>query len=440
MKKILCLLGAISILLSGCGKQDNSKDQSTATTEKTISVYYGKGTGNDEYFEAMKAKYEKMYPDRKVRLMPIINQMGNYDQKVLLSLPNDDSIDVVYADTSMFKSMASAKIIAPIPELKEWNQWNDYYDAVRKNLIYDGEYYGIPLSTDTLILFYNKEVLKKAGIQIPWQPKNWQDIIDVSLKIKNDKELKGIIPFWPEVKRGEGATVSFFMYLWGTEKPNNKLFMDNKWIVKSPNLLAVFKYLKEMADSKIFPYSLILSPDSTNTLRYTYVPNKKVGIFIAGPWYMAKWTGKDKGLFDVYGLSILPTEKGQEPKYCTHSGGLFLGINSKSKNKEASIDFLKMAGMKESSLTYVEASGDMSPRIDTGKMKEYPKYLIKPTEFLEYTHFRPTNSDYPTVSAALSKVVEDLIAGNIKTPEEAMDKFGRDVTASLGKDKVMEIK
>ena len=155
---------------------------------------------------------------------------------------------------------------------------------------------------------------------------------------------------------------------------------------------------------------------------------------------MSKWVGKNDDLFDVYGLTCLPTEFGQEPKLVTHSGGLFLGINANSKNKEASVDFLKMAGTKDSSLTYVETSGDMSPRVDTGKMKEYPEYLVKPTGFLEYTHFRPTNADYPTVSAALSKVVEDLISGQIKTPEEAMNKFAVDVEISLGKEKVMEIK
>jgi multiple sugar transport system substrate-binding protein len=444
MKKILFFLGAIAILLSGCGKQDNSQnktseDQTSQKTEKTISVFYGKGTGNDKYFKAMKKKYEAKYPGRKVHLMSIINQ-NNYDQKVLLSLPNDASIDVVYADTSMFKSMASADIIAPVPELKDWDQWKNYYKAVRENLIYKDKYYGIPLSTDTIILFYNKEAFKKAGISVPWVPKSWKDLLDTAKKIKNTESLKGVIPFWPSMIKGEGTSVTFFLFLWGTEKPNNILFKDNKWIVKSPNILAVFKYIKEIADSKIFPYSLILNPDSENIKRYTYVPQKKVAMFTAGPWYMYKWVGKNDNLFDTYGLTCIPTEFGQQPKFATHSGGMFLGINSKSNNKSAAIDFLKMAGSKESSLTYVIDSGDMSPRIDTGKMKDYPSYLVKPTEFLEYTHFRPTNADYPSVSAALSKTIEDLVAGQIKTPEAAMDKFARDVTSTLGKEKVMKIK
>ena len=260
MKKILCLLGIAAMLLAGCGKQDttkgNASEKQTAQTDvkkTTIKVFYGMGTGNDKYFGAMKAKYETKYPDRIVQLMPIINQQGNYDQKVLLSLPNDNSIDVVYADTFMFKSMTSAKILAPIPELKEWDQWKGYFDAVRKNLIYKGEYYGVPLSTDTMILFYNKEVFKKAGISIPWTPKSWKDLLDTAIKIKNSKECKGIVPFWPTVKRGEGATITYLMFLWGTEKPNNVLFKDGKWIVKSPNILATFKYLQEIAKAK---YSL----------------------------------------------------------------------------------------------------------------------------------------------------------------------------------------
>ena len=54
-----------------------------------------------------------------------------------------------------------------------------YVDVVVDDVIIDGEIYGLPYSVDTLVLYYNKNILNQANIAIP--PRTWEEfIIDIS--------------------------------------------------------------------------------------------------------------------------------------------------------------------------------------------------------------------------------------------------------------------
>ena len=53
-------------------------------------------------------------------------------------------------------------------------------------VVYDGKKYGMPWILDTKYLFYNTEMLQKAGIAAP--PKTWDELV-ADAKIIKDKGL-----------------------------------------------------------------------------------------------------------------------------------------------------------------------------------------------------------------------------------------------------------
>ena len=73
--------------------------------------------------------------------------------------------------------------------LNEWEDWDKYLDGTKAAVKgTDGKIYGIPVSTDSRGIFYNKKVLEKAGYSIPWQPKNWAKIVEAARKIEETQD------------------------------------------------------------------------------------------------------------------------------------------------------------------------------------------------------------------------------------------------------------
>ncbi len=68
----------------------------------------------------------------------------------------------------------------------------EYVQTVKKDVTLDGKIYGLPLSLDTMALYYNKDLLDRAGVPEP--PKNWDEFSAAVKKIvKYNKETGKII-------------------------------------------------------------------------------------------------------------------------------------------------------------------------------------------------------------------------------------------------------
>src|SRR5699024_11833339 len=75
----------------------------------------------------------------------------------------------------------------------------------------DEELYGVPISTDVRGLWYNKKAFENAGIDTPWEPENWDEVLEAVNAIKDDVE----VPFWANSGKamGEGTTMQTFLPL-----------------------------------------------------------------------------------------------------------------------------------------------------------------------------------------------------------------------------------
>ncbi|MBT3418897.1 MAG: extracellular solute-binding protein [Candidatus Magasanikbacteria bacterium] len=80
----------------------------------------------------------------------------------------------------------------------------EFVDAVYKDVVRDGEIYGLPLAFDTLAIYYNKELLDRAGVPLP--PSTWDDFAE-AVKQSTVFNSRGDI-IQSGVALGEGANIS----------------------------------------------------------------------------------------------------------------------------------------------------------------------------------------------------------------------------------------
>jgi multiple sugar transport system substrate-binding protein len=427
------LLGALSVLLlvtvSSCSKENSNAEKAP------LKIVYK--AGYTKWIKDTIEAYEKKYPGRKVKLDLIGGTDADYYTKLSLLLKTDESVDIIFEDSFLLQNMVDSNLLAPLNEITKWKDWEQFYPAFRESATINGNLYGVPISTDVRGLFYNKEIFKKLELPVPWQPKNWQDIINTAKEIK--KYGHNIIPFSLNVAAyGEQTTMQTLeMLLYGTESP---LYKDGKWVVNSKGLLNSLKFISKIFKEGLGPrLSLVLNKQYNTIIFETTAADQQVAIFLDGCWGMNFWQRKHPQSLNIYGFVPMPTEFGQKPGFISMSGGWLFAVNEKSKKKQEAINFIKFAASKDNYLKYSKIAWELTPRKDVIESPEFPKILKGFANFMEFTHFRPSNGQYPIVSNYIQRMVES-VATNNATPEDAMKTFGDNVKRTLGDKNTMELK
>ena len=437
MNKILCLFGVLAMFLTGCGKQEATKEIGNKTAEKktTIKFLVREDQSAMKWFNFVVDAYQKKYPNRKVKLVPLSGSESDFYTKMTLSLKTDSSVDVVYTDGFLLKSFVNSGYIAPMLEINKWNDWNKFYPAIRKSVTFNDVPYGVPLNTDTRGLYYNQKLFKKAGIRLPWEPKNWQDIINAAKILK--EKIPGVDPFaMATAATGEGTTMQTFqMLLYGTD---DTMYKDGKWVVESKGLLNSLKFINTMFKNKLMPrLGICINPQYANIVITQLAPADKVGIILDGGWICSWWLQNSSDTFDNYKFIPMPTEFGQAPGYTTMAGGWVLATSEKSKQKPEALEFIKFALSKDNMLKYSQIVSNLASRQDTATDSEYPEHLKVPGTLMQYAHFRPTEDKYSQVSVKVQQAVESVAIGHA-TPEQAMNKYADELIRIVGKENVVK--
>ncbi|PIS42408.1 MAG: hypothetical protein COT24_03730 [Candidatus Kerfeldbacteria bacterium CG08_land_8_20_14_0_20_40_16] len=213
-KKILFILGpialiAIGLILYSLIGGGETKIPADATKPKKL-VYWGvfnEGGDLTDIINSYKAthpnitiEYRKLRPEEYEQALleawakdegPDIfsihnNWVGKY-QDFIAPLPSSTKM-AYYSKTKTLGIKEETKIeYKETPSLKLTDLQNNFVEVVYQDAVADGKIYGLPLSMDTLALFYNRDLLNQAKIPLP--PTNYDEFLsDVSKLTVLDRE------------------------------------------------------------------------------------------------------------------------------------------------------------------------------------------------------------------------------------------------------------
>lgn len=446
MKKLAAILMSLSMVLAvGCQKQatdpaasakgaGKSTEKAAESTGKTkIKVVYKQVDGYKDWLEMAKAEYEKAYPDMEVELSEISSNEGDYNTKTTLMLQTDDTVDVMVVDSFLVPSLVGPGYLKDLA-VDGWADWKEQYsDSVKEGMTIDGKVYAIPYTTDTRGLYYNTEVFNKAGIQTPWSPKSWDDVLKT---VKQLHDAGIAYPIWMNGSKaqGEGTTMQTFeMLLAGTK---DWIYEDNKWVAKAQGITDTLKFIQSVHDMGIYDTTEIgtmLDANGWQTLNVKMPESKEVGIVLDGSWKSGDWyKALPDTAADVIKITALPNQKGDN--FASMSGGWTLGVSALSDQAEASFNFIKVALNKENILSFTTKGGDMAVRKDVVSDDTYIKqnvYRAEMSKFTDFTKFRPGVELYPSISIEIQTVVEAVITGQM-TAEQAAEVYANNVKELAG--------
>ena len=169
MKKRVALAAALLLAmpLAACGSGDN-KGQPNASGGEVTLHYWTWFPAEPAMTKAIDA-FEADHPDIHVELT--MADSADYQTKLPLALNNGEPIDLVGVQMSAMAEQVRASL-RPIDSLGIGTDYQSVIDPVAleqaKRLVSDGNLYYLPLiHVGNVGMFYNPEILAKAGVEVP---------------------------------------------------------------------------------------------------------------------------------------------------------------------------------------------------------------------------------------------------------------------------------
>lgn len=226
------LAAAAALALAACGSSGSSGGSSGTTTLKLVVADYGTGPSNAsaKYWGTIVTAFEKAHPDIKVNVTSIA--WTNFDSEVQTMIQNKQYPDITEGD--YFSNYAKDGLLYPASDVLS-NPGN-LLPAFKAQGTYNGVQYGMPFTTSSRTLFYNKKLFAKAGITSA--PQTWADIQTDAAKIKKLGDIGFGLPLGAEEAQAESL-------LWmlgdgGGYQTNGKYTINS-----APNV-AAFTFLKQL--------------------------------------------------------------------------------------------------------------------------------------------------------------------------------------------------
>jgi multiple sugar transport system substrate-binding protein len=442
-KKILILL--ITLLLVGTLAV-------TGFTQQVISVQYGEPW--KDLFESAIVEFEKTTGAKVDRML--IPYGVDVWEKIALDFAAGVASDVLMVDGFMIADTVEADYVYKLDGyVKEWPDWDQYYPAFQAMGSYQGHVYGITLETAAnAVLWYWIPNFEKAGIPMPWKPKDWDEVLETAERIKEslpDVEYPLYIPMG--TKWGEGATCcGIYSQILGadtSEGDRNRLwnYTTRKWIGSSPAIERALNFYREVFFvRKLSPTEAMYAPDVWGEWR-RLMREGKMGIGQGGSWEWAEFWPEairppEEQRADFLGLAPLPGSGDPgTPPIQTISGGWTVAMKKEVKNPDLAWEFLRILNSKERLAKWLGAAGKLSMRKDSAEIPEYGEneFLREIGKLLPYSTYRDAVAGYTTVSYYVQQAMEKVAVDGLSAAE-AMEWYKNKLIEEFGKDKVETIK
>lgn len=200
-----------------------------------------------------------------------------------------------------------------------------------------GKQYAIGWMAQTFGMYYNPEILRKAGVDVP---ETWDDLIAAANAIRDKTSL---VPVSLSNNPGPSG-LDFWLPLITqvTDDPQLVLDLDMQRNGKSWNSQPVIESLamvKKLVDAEVFQPGINgVTGEQASSAFYT----GKAAMFYSGSWQPQGFIqSAPKQFVETYKVAETPAWKPGAKHWCANQAGAGLSISAASKNADVAVDFLK---------------------------------------------------------------------------------------------------
>ncbi|KMY50999.1 hypothetical protein AC625_16890 [Peribacillus loiseleuriae] len=418
---MIALISVLILLLTACGppstgnKVNNDVNQNnTPGKNGKVQIHWLQHWVNEQgpdKINKVKAAFEAENPDIELIIddLPFAQE---HDKILSLDLAGTPP-DIITTSGAWLTEFAEAGIIDPIDDYVAQLP-EDYQNAIEGPMMqpYKGHLYGMPITNGNMALFYNKKLLKDAGVDVP---ETWDEFLEASIKLtdksKNQYALTGNLA-------AEPPTVISYEVFPFILQAGGKILENNRAVFNSPEGVKALNYLKDLIKTEKVTTPGELSAGEKEKRANFSAGN--VAFMFEGPWGVAI----QKKLNPDLDFGVAPLPKGEQTG--TIAQGSVLSLSAKGKNKEASWEFIEFMGSEEGQLLWDQATNFFPYNKETMNndfFKKDPYLSVFVNEFETFDrvevidHYLPNAVD---LRKRFTVEIQNFINGK-KSAQEALD-------------------
>jgi len=410
VKWLIPIVGAVTMALTS----------GTIAKDIELSFYYPIAVGGPitKIIDNDAAAFEKENPGIKIHAI----YAGTYQDtlvKALTAFKSGAPPDIaVLLSTDMF-SLIDEDAITPFDALlstdddKAWAK--SFYPAFMENSQTGGKTWGIPFQRSTIVMYWNKDAFKAAGLDPDKAPDTWDELVADGGKLTK-RDAVGNVSQWAIEIPSSGFPYWLFQ---GLTTANDVRLMNQAGTQTYFDKPAVIQALQFWVDlsrkDKIQP---------EGTIEWGTTPKDFFERKTAIMWTTTgNLTNVRSNAGFPFGVAMLPAHQGRGSP--TGGGNFYLFKKMTDEERNAAFKFVKWMTTPERAADWGIATGYIAVRPDawdTPVMKKYvadfPAAAVARDQ-LKYAVAELSTHDNQRVTKALNDGIQAALSGT-KTPEQAM--------------------
>ena len=407
---------AITLLVSslvGCSSSNKSGDSADASgSATTIDFWAPLGGTNGETAQKMVDQFNSEHKDIKVNML---KQKDYYENatKLQAALTSKDQPDVTLLEITQTGTFASANALVDMNDYFDKTYQERFFPGLLTNSYYEDKFVGIPFNRSTPILYINKDMATKAGLD-PAGPKTWDELKEYATKMTNkSEEIYGFetpidIWFYEAMVMQSGGEIT-----------NGKKVAFNNEAGQAP-----VKFWQEMMKEGVMKMPPGEDYNAWDVAKQDFV-NGKVGMIFTSTADLAGLMQQTEGKFEI-STAFLP----ENQKYATPTGGANLAMleGGTDEEKEASAEFIKWMTETDRIVEFSSSTGYLPTTEDATNSeklhtlyKEKPQYKVA-TDQLQYAVALPMLSGYKEATDKLMDEIKKGLTDLNSNPKDVVEK------------------
>lgn len=373
----------------------------------TVTFWHAYGVDSTEVStlrDVIIPKFNETFPDVKVTDVAV--PYDELHQKLVTAVAGDVLPDLVRADLAWVPELANLGVLVPLStDMPDFQEIADRtYPGVLATNRWQGEYYGLPLDTNTRVQLYNAEALAAAGIDAA--PSTVDELMSIAPALK----ANGTFAFADN--GASGWNVLPWIWSAGGDITDEDVTVASGYLNSDASVAGIQNFVDLYGDG--FMPDTVLG-DSGGLSTSDGLAQGAYATILDGPW-MWPIFGSQYPDFELQAAQV-PAGAGGSISVV---GGEDIVLTKSSKNKAAAAEFMRFllsdwAQIEFSKIGQISVLTDVAPQL-VELNAYYEQFLIQ----LETAKNRPATPAWSRIDTILQDEIRLAIRGE-KTVREALD-------------------